>query len=503
MTLILALALNAQAPTVSMEALVREMTDLRALARRSSPWYDYRQASSYDRASDEWKEPFANADFGKFLRTEEREGRREEVMADLKGPGAVVRVWSANPTGTIRFYFDGEEKPRLEADMNELLSGKHPLFPEPFAYVAAQGKNLYFPLPYSRSLKVTWDNGGRPLLPGLYYVIGHRTYEAGTRVQSFTAESIQKSAAAIREAAQALGSSPAAPGTVVRGTPRPLPPGAITQLRTTSAGGAEVREFRAIHGAKDDPKKPWTHPSRLHNVLRRLRLRMGFDGATTVDVPLGDFFGSSPGLTPYKSLPLEVRADGAMISRWVMPYRSEARIWVVNENPIPVPREISEDGERSLRRGHLSLPRAVERRRSRRSPGTTSPFLDAKGEGKFVAAHLQVTNLVPEWWGEGDEKAYVDGETFPSLFGTGTEDYYGYAWSDPTPFERPYHAQPPTANFGNFGQTNNLRFHVLDPIPFRRSIRFDMEAWHWRPSVTTFATTALWYALPVGRFRAA
>ena len=83
------------------------------------------------------------------------------------------------------------------------------------------------------------------------------------------------------------------------------------------------------------------------------------------------------------------------------------------------------------------------------------------------------------WWGEGDEKIYVDGETFPSLFGTGTEDYFGYAWSTPERFEHAYHAQTATAGNGFGGLYSMNRFHVLDPIPFSRALRFDLEIWHW------------------------
>ena len=79
-------------------------------------------------------------------------------MADLTGPGAVVRIWSANPSGTLRFYFDGEETPRFTAKTIELLGGKVQPFGFPFAYEAAKGWDFYYPLPYAKSLKVTVDD---------------------------------------------------------------------------------------------------------------------------------------------------------------------------------------------------------------------------------------------------------------------------------------------------------------------------------------------------------
>ncbi|UCG59147.1 MAG: DUF2961 domain-containing protein, partial [Phycisphaerales bacterium] len=100
------------------------------------------------------------------------------------------------------------------------------------------------------------------------------------------------------------------------------------------------------------------------------------------------------------------------------------------------------------------------------------------------------------WWGEGDEKIYVDGEAFPSHIGTGTEDYFGYAWCKPEFFESAFHAQP--SGDGNLkpGFTVNSRYRALDAIPFRKSIQFDMELWHWARTTMSYAPTTLWYARP-------
>ena len=147
------------APDVNVKSLLPEMTDLARLAHRASPTYTMAQASSYDRNSkapgdEAW---FANADYGQYDRTEQHGDRTEYVMADLKGPGAVVRIWSANPSGTIRFYFDGEATPRFSAKMADLLTGKFEGLGDPFAYMASRGTDLYFPFPYAKSLVITSD----------------------------------------------------------------------------------------------------------------------------------------------------------------------------------------------------------------------------------------------------------------------------------------------------------------------------------------------------------
>lgn len=116
----------------------------------------------------------------------------------------------------------------------------------------------------------------------------------------------------------------------------------------------------------------------------------------------------------------------------------------------------------------------------------------------FVGSNLQITNPTEAWWGEGDEKIYVDGERFPSTFGTGTEDYYGYAWSSNQTFVRPYHAQPRSDGPGNMGQSSVARYHIADPIPYTKSFKFDLEMWHWAEVQATFARTVYWYAKPGG-----
>jgi len=136
-------------------------------------------------------------------------------------------------------------------------------------------------------------------------------------------------------------------------------------------------------------------------------------------------------------------------------------------------------------------------------PMSDWPVLRGEGRGRLVGTSLVVRNPVKQWWGEGDEKISIDGEAFPSTFGTGTEDYFGYAWCSTERFCAPYHAQPRCDGPGNRGWTSLNRFHILDDIPFEKSIRFDMEIWHWDDCVLGYATTAYWYAEPGFRHEAA
>ena len=176
----LALSAGATQQPITTSSLLDEMVDLVAMAEFPEPPYSCKQFSSYDRAS---KSPdqnwFANDDRGQFLRVEQRNGRQEHVMMDVAGPGAIVRIWSANPTGTLRIYLDGAETPALEAPMDHLLGGKLPGIPTPIAGERSRGWNSYFPIPYAKHCQVTCDQGG------FYYHVNYRTYQPGTAVETF------------------------------------------------------------------------------------------------------------------------------------------------------------------------------------------------------------------------------------------------------------------------------------------------------------------------------
>ena len=114
----------------------------------------------------------------------------------------------------------------------------------------------------------------------------------------------------------------------------------------------------------------------------------------------------------------------------------------------------------------------------------------------MIGTVYQIANPVLIWWGEGDQKIFVDGESFPSTFGTGTEDDYGYAYGNNQPFTRPYHAQTRVDGPASGGHVSLNRWYVLDALPYRTGIQFDQEMWHWMPCKPTWAHVIYWYAKP-------
>jgi hypothetical protein len=478
---------------VTTATLLEEMTDLKRIPEYPEPRFTCRQFSSYDRAStsiedqDTW---FANYDRGHFLRSEERSGRTEHVMMDAAGPGAIVRIWSANPMGTLRIYLDHEPQPVIEATMSDLLGGDTPGLPKPLAGERSKGWNLYFPIPYAEHCLVTCDEDN------FYYHVNYRTYEPGTRVRSFSDADLVEFADKVLSTAKLL----TAPRHVTKesaGTPKTyefeLPPGqSFVPWQVSKARSGAIVSLQCRVDASDLDRQ----------ALRHVLLSLGFDGERTVLCPLGEFFGAAPGLNEYESLPLGVAVSdvgvGDMWCHWRMPYEHSAQLALHNYGAEPV-RLVLEVRTEPQRWTDRSMHFCAQWRGAQNVPSRPPQdwnYVDIQGQGVFVGAAFFIANPTKIWWGEGDEKIYVDGEDFPSHFGTGTEDYYGYAWCWPEVFTHAYHNQPRVDGPGNWGHTAVNRWHIIDRIPFERNFRFDMELWHWRDVNVDMSVVTYWYARP-------
>lgn len=477
---------------VTTDSLLLQMTDMQRLAELPSPAYTVKQFSSYDRKSttpsdaEGW---FANGDSGKFIREEENAGRKEFVMADMAGPGAIVRIWSANPEGTLRVYLDGSTTPVIEAPMSDVLGAKMAEFPEPISGVRSAGWNLYFPIPYARHCKVTSDK------PGFYYHVNYRTYVAGTPVVTMKREDLKRLAGTINHIAAALRSPRQVAEASTLASKRPfdatVPPGG--QAKLAEINGAQAICAMQVQIAAAD----------MSAAARGVVLQMSFDGQKTVECPLGDFFGTAPGFSAYESLPMGITKDAkpVMWCHWLMPFARKAEITVRNlgGQEVKILGGVSLTGYSWTDRSLLFHAKWRIERGLPSRPFSDWTHVDCQGNGRFVGGALYICNPVRGWWGEGDEKIYVDGETFPSFFGTGSEDYYGYAWCSNQVFVSAYHSQPRCDGPNNFGFTAVNRFHVLDDIPFTSRFKFDMENWHSDADTTTDrAAVSFWYARPGG-----
>jgi len=247
-------------------------------------------------------------------------------------------------------------------------------------------------------------------------------------------------------------------------------------------------------------------------ALRLTEISMYWDGEDQPSVwsPLGDFFGTAPGINMYKSLPMGMTSDG-MYCFWYMPFTKDARIELVNHS------EISYTLEYEITYGELNRTADRYGRFHAKWHGDAFPVPDERwpdwtllrteGRGRFLGTMVNILTEGREpcveqagpghaWWGEGDEKYHTDGEFFPSTFGTGTEDYFGYAWGTPEYFERPFHSQSMTMN--NIGYQTVCRWHITDNIPFMVSFEGYLEKYYPNDCGTRYKAIVYWYLEPEG-----
>ncbi len=237
-------------------------------------------------------------------------------------------------------------------------------------------------------------------------------------------------------------------------------------------------------------------------ALRQLCLQISFDKQERPAVwcPLGDFFGTAPGRNLYRSHVTGMDEDG-FYAYWYMPFAEGAKVEIVNDGPAS--REVDiEVTHAPLNRPfdglgyfHCKWHRDTVTLSEDRWPDWL--LLQTEGRGRFLGVMLHVWNPRGGWWGEGDEKFFVDGEKFPSTFGTGSEDYFGYAWCNPGLFQRPFHAQSMTMN--NQGHQSVLRWHIADNIPFQQTFEASIEKYYRTEEMgTLYAATVCWYLAPDG-----
>jgi hypothetical protein len=250
--------------------------------------------------------------------------------------------------------------------------------------------------------------------------------------------------------------------------------------------------------------------------LRRLVLRFYWDGeeSPSIEVPLGDFFCNGwcdP--ANVNSEPISVNPRGGLNSYWPMPFRRSARITVENLS--------DEEREGFFYQVDYALTDVAEDalylhaqwRRSNPLPyKQVHTLLDGvRGRGHYVGTYLAWQANNTGWWGEGEVKFYLDGdEEFPTICGTGTEDYFGGAWGfETTPgvyeaYSAPYLGMPQviadgTKNSRSQARVGLYRWHVPDPICFDEDLRVTVQALGWRsgerflPLQDDIASTAFWY----------
>jgi len=464
--------------------------------------FKLKQFSSYNRKTvglgqDGW---FENEDMSHFIRVEENQGRREFVMFDHNGPGAIVRWWMTfwkAEDGILRIYLDNNPEPEIEGPPFEVISGQL-LAPEPFsqslpsdAPLNERGHNLYFPIPYSDHCKVTYECDSLRekehfYWPDVFYNICYREYPKEVKVETFSLKGLIEIQEEIALAGKQLMENFSSSGIAETFDTEVLPGDSIVFRFNDKS---KAIDFLSVQIVSKNPQQ----------ALRSTVLSVSFDGKQSIWVPAGEFFGTGYKVLPHKSWVNETSLNGLMTSVWVMPFKESCRLSYINYGNDTI-RMKGQIGLTDYEWRSNSMYFAASwheyyhlKTRDENNWMFDLNFVNISGKGLYVGDQVTLFNMAETWWGEGDEKIFVDGESFPSSIGTGSEDYYGYAFGHPEPFSHPFVAQPSGA--GNFvpEMTINMRHRSLDAIPFTTSISSNIEMWHWASICLNYAMTAYFY----------
>ncbi len=495
-----------QNQVISITSLLKEMTDRELLTRFPNPTYKLLQASSWDRTETSPKDTstwFGNKDYNNFLREEQVNGRTEYVIMEANGAGAVTRWWIPQAVEmravTLRIYLDGKTAPVIDEPYLDFINGSS-FVKSPFAFTSSDekdakqqysmpvghhkqmGADMYFPIPFAKGCKITLDE--KPF----YYVINYRLYEPGTKIISFSKEEYQSATDLINATSAILGTKSHPVNDSLSRIQRLFPGGAL-ELDLPQGGGKAIRSIQLNLHAKENKQKN-----------RAAVLQLVFDGEQTVSSPVSEFFGGGVYARPVKNYDISVGEDGVMRADWEMPYKQHAKIILRNFGMESIDAELS-----------VSVMNYNWDNRSmyfhagwhEEAPLSTPPFKDwnyvtISGTGIYVGDVLTIYSELNGWYGEGDERIYIDGEEFPSHLGTGTEDYYGYAWGMANFFSSPFLSAPDRDARGKGdwrGYNSVARVRHLDAITFQKNLRVDMEAWHPAHGIS-YSVTTFWYGLP-------
>lgn len=491
-------AINGYNEEISTQSLLNEMIDRDEMSRFPNPEYIQSQISSYDRKSVAKGSPgwFANNDGSGYIKKDTISGRVEKVLFNENGPGAITRIWMTtnDKRGMLRIYFDGNSKPdivipgydmrRFPAAVPDALSLKHTHYEEKEDGVG--GNTFFLPIPYSKSCKITLEEPDENFRPR-YYQINFRTYPKDVKVRTFSLHEYETLKNLADSVGRLLENPPEITGDKISAKATILPGDSLTL--DLPKGKYEVSEL-ALSIISDSSSR------------ESIRIRAKFDNQTTIDVPFVHLCGSGIGLPKVEGWWTSCDGAGTTKLRFPMPYRRDGEVCILNESSNPV--TASADAtindykwDSSSLYFHISyhyeLGIKEDTGRDTEDNLIEWPYMRINGKGKLAGDLLSLYNHTPAWYGEGDEKIYIDGEAFPSHFGTGTEDYFNCSWAPVVPFNTPWGGAPRADDPTSHGYNAFFRTRILDAIPFKSSLDFDFEMISWVKGESDYYATSFWY----------
>jgi hypothetical protein len=483
-----------------MKGLLRELTDFSSVSRLPEKEFVLKQVSSYDRHSVAANLPgwFANEDHTNFIREEIIDGRREHVMMDEDGPGVIVRFWETTfkRPGKLRLYFDNEREARLVIEGYDLMKFPFPLGKgllaahSSYEPEAKGGSTLYLPLAYQKHCKVTWEDESDPIKEKRYYQINFRKYIAGTKVETFSNEILKNN----REEIVRISDILLNPEKLFNKRP------SIKNFYIADSKAGAITLPNGPNAVKMIKVSLSDSSNYTDEILRSIYITAEFDGEKTVNCPLSDFFGSGAGNNAIQSWYRSVVPKAEMTCRWAMPYSKKGKIAIVNNagKSIKVQLSIITESikwDESILYFHTDwrYVKSVPIKKTEADKPLEFDLNDIIGKGIFVGETLSVNNHMHTWYGEGDQKIWVDNEKFPSEYGTGLEDYYNTSWAPVVVYNSPFANATRTDNEDSFGENTFNRTRNLDVVPFKNRLLYNVEMLGWANGSADVAATTYWY----------
>lgn len=488
--------------------------------------------SQYDPETDTYIEWGANEDYKGFRYIE----GDAYVVFDSEGPGVIWRIWAGSfLIGRIKIYIDDMENPAVDLDYKEYMdryfyTAQYGNCPN-LTPTLSRGRQRLIPIPFNKRCKITLT--GIPEW-GTYYQFTYSKYPKDYQLPVYNDQIDLSLCIGLTDTERKLQNRGEYPykdedskqKTVYKNT---IKPGETANLFTDKTSGAVTSVIFDLSPYKT---------ADFEKILKGLFLNAYWDNETTpgISAPLGAFFGCNLGYRPFRTYAVGMHARKCYCY-FYMPYK-EARFTLTNNSTEeitvsfeflsePLPEETANNSMRFCVKyndtGYWDgLDNARFAKGGDRWPDW--PLLRIHGAGRFCGFALFVDNSWPydfpdvkwdagelvhwpevdtHWWGEGDEKFFVDGEKYPSTFGTGAEDYFGFSFAANPPFvtfDSAFAAQSEVPARDNNGLTSLIRCQIADNVPFQKSFEAYLEKYNpdqWEHNGVkgkcSFASVSYWY----------
>lgn len=419
--------------------------------------YFKKGVQTYQYSSTDPKEDQFN-DYFHWLYTDKDSGA---VLADIKGPGTIYRIWSTGNVGDtarIKIYIDGEVKPRIDQTFNQFHNHK-PLRDKPQVGSGAGDNYLawwsYMPISFKKGIKIVRDGNFRP-----FYNITYHTYTNQANVNSWTGKEDYQKMESIwnnpeKDPKQQMGNQ--------------------TKSFALTLNKGESKEIFSQQGSG------FIAAVKINGYLpdKKLRIKMFWDGEAepSVDAPVKWFFGSIDNGGDVKALGVGT-VDNNGYCYFPMPYWKSARLVLENGTEGATPNMKVEVVYNKKPYPETLCGYFHAKANEVEKPGKKYTCLKTSGHGHVIG----MAKRMPAGGHacEGDEIYYIDNRQFPDIYGTGEEDYSNCAW-----WKNKYNSYP---THGCIGNDCYYRMHYPDMIVYEQALDMKFESWQ-----NYYIASLVWY----------